>query len=267
MIQVPSIDVASGQRYFADSVEPDVWYLDSLEPAPVGQRAAVRWMPLPDSAYLAGEVRFGPGGDESEARPGMPRRLLPVPWEIAPVHAWYREGDRAKIVAQGKTSGFSASNAVFSGTAPLAAMVSSIVIAAELSCDAQLRTAPAIRVRGTGRADAVHDSIQKAELAEHAAWDTTIAAALLKMLTGAVGSAALQLTIDADGPGIDEVREAALLEWAHRILAALAPDLTLGFPASLLPSTRIQGPLNLDLDWASGDRFRFRTVKSLHTSG
>lgn len=267
MIQVPSIDGSSGQRYFADSIDPDVRYLDSLVPAPVGQKAAVRWMPLPDGAYLAGEVRFGPGGEEYKAGPGMPSRLLPVPWEMAPVHAWYRDGDRARIVAEGKTSGFSASNAVFSGTAPLAAMVSSIVIAAELSCDAQLAAAPAIRVRGTGRANMVQDFVDRAALAGHAAWDETIAAALVTMLKTALESAAFQLTIEADGSKVNELRDAALLEWAHRILTALAPGVSLGFPASLIPGTRLQAPLDLDLDWASGNRFRLRTVKSLQTNG
>lgn len=266
MIQMPSVDGSSGQRYFADSIDPDVWYLDSLAPAPVGQKAAARWMPLPDAAYLVGEVRFGPGGDEPETKRGMPHRLLPVPWEIAPVYVWYRDGDRAKIVAQGKTSGFSASNAVFSGTAPLAAMVSSIVVAAELSCDAQLAAAPPMRVRGSGRVDAIQDSLQRAEPAP-ADWDVTIAAVLRKLLTGAIESAALQLTIDAAGSAIEELREAALLEWAHRILAVLAPGLTLAFPASLIPGTRLEAPLTLDLDWASDHRFRLRTVRSLQTNG
>jgi hypothetical protein len=265
MIQIPSIGGSSGQRYFADSVDPDVWYLDSLAPAPVGQKKAVRWMPLPDAAYLAGEVRFGPGGDDPEPRTNMPRRLLPVPWDIAPVYAWYRDGDRARIIAQGKTSGFSASNAVFSGTAPLGAMVSSIVIAAELSCDVQLAVSPSMRVTGTGRVDALQDSFRRIE--SGAEWDATIGAVLIAMLAGAIGSAALQLNVDAGGSGGDELRDAALCEWAHRILAVIAPDVTLAFPASLISAMRLEAPPTLDLHWASGDRFRLRTVKSLQANG
>jgi len=266
VIQMPSVGGSSGQRYFADSNDPDLCYLDSLAPKPVGQRSAARWMPLPDAAYLAGEVRFGHGAGDAEPRRGPSQRLLPVPWEIAPVYAWYRDGDRAKIIAQGKTSGFSASNAVFSGTAPLAAMVSSIVIAAELCCDAQLAVAPLMRVRGAGHINALQESLRRVEQAP-ADWDVTIAAVLVKMLAGALESAAFQLTIEADRSALDELREAALLEWAHRILAVLAPDLTLAFPASLIPGTRLEAPLALDLDWASGDRFRLRAVKSLQTNG
>lgn len=265
MIQMPSIGGTSGQRYFADTTDPDIRYLDSLAPKPVGQRSAARWMPMPDAAYLAGEVRFGHGADDPEPDRDRLQRLLPIPWGIAPVYAWYRDGDRAKIVAQGKTSGFSASNAVFNGTAPLAAMVSSLVIAAELSCDAQLAAASLIRVRGTGRINALQDVLRRLEPAP-ADWDVTVASVLVKVLTGALESAAFQLTIDADRSAIDELREAVLLEWAHRILAVLAPGLTLAYPASLISDTQLDAPLALDLEWASGDRVRLRSVKVLQTT-
>ena len=53
------------------------------------------------TAYLVGEVRFGPGvegfGDITALTPGQ--RPVPMPWEIVPVFAWYREGDGVKVVA------------------------------------------------------------------------------------------------------------------------------------------------------------------------
>jgi hypothetical protein len=268
MMCIPSVSRTSERRVFAESVDPDVLYIDPVSPAPVGKAPAIRWMPLPDAAYLAGEVRFGPGADDFDAKPGLTRRLLPVPWEIGQVHAWYREGDRPRIVARGKTSGFGASNAVFSGTAPLAAMTSPVVVSCELECDAELgrgSTRQPFRVRGGGEIGGLRDSLQ-AELTTGAAWDATVAGQLIRFLTRALEASVVSLHIDGDGVEAEELREAALLEWAHRILRSLAPGETLGCPASLIPDTRPGAPPDLGLDWHLGARLKFRAVKSLQTT-
>src|ERR1051325_11698912 len=114
MIAAPPIDCSSRACVYRDTADPQALYVDLLEPAPVHGESAVRWMPIPDSsAYLVGEVRFGPGaegfGEVPRVSPGQ--RMIPMPWETVPVFAWNRQGDGVRILGRGKTSGFGASNA------------------------------------------------------------------------------------------------------------------------------------------------------------
>lgn len=270
MITLPSITTLPRARLYGDSADGQIVYVDLLHPAPVRGNSAIRWMPIPNSlAYLVGEVRFGPGnegfGDVPELVSGQ--RLIPMPWEIVPVFAWYRQGDSVQVVARGKTSGFGSSNAVFNGTAPLSAMISPVLVSAELVCKARLVGA---QVNGNGRPDALEGALGRAALGDRAAWNVSLGEALVDMLTELLGSADLTLTLDVDNPKTDrdqgllaELRQLALIEWAHRVQALVAPELTLAAPAALVKISKLTILPMLDLAWSAGSTVVLRAVRVL----
>jgi hypothetical protein len=272
LIVVPSVSTLPAARLYADSSDAQVLYVDLLNPAPVKGTSATRWMPLPEqAAYLVGEVRFGPGVDGFGDIPGMPpnTRLLPMPWAIAPVFVWYRQGDGVELVARGKTSGFGQSNAVFNGTAPLAAMISPVMIAAELVCQAQMA---GVQATGKGEAEAVNVALAKSKLGQRAAWDATLGQALVDLLTSLLKDGSLGLNISlanskdtTASARISELRDLALLEWAHRIQVLIGPELTLAAPAALVKSNSLAGPVSLGLDWPMGARLTLRTLRVLRS--
>jgi hypothetical protein len=218
-------------------------------------------------AYLSGEVRFGPGkeGFGRVPQPAESQRLIPMPWEIAPVFAWYREGDGVRLAARGKTSGFGSSNAVLNGNAPASAMISPVLIAAELVCQARLAWA---QVNGKGEPAAVEQALKKAALGPRADWQMTLSEALIDMLNGLLETSELSLWVQLESVKAEEsaqskfeLRKLALCEWAHRLQTLLAPDLTLAAPAALIQSTDLNAPLFLDLAWMAGSSVTLRSVR------
>lgn len=280
MISIPSMLSTGELHLYRDSTDEQIVYTDLLQPAPAKGSEATRWVPIPGSlAYLVGEVRFGPGKEEVEtvAKLFPQGRLLPMPWESAEVFVWYREKDQAHLVAKGKTSGFGVSNAVFNGTAPLSAMISPISVAAELVCSARLVGA---RIHGEGNLRSVEQALAKAPFGVNADWQNTVGAVLVSVLSELLdeGRLSLEITLPVV-QGKDsalqaemhaemhaEMLEVALLEWSHRIQASIAPDLTLGAPASLVSTTHFQQPLALALAWPESN-VMLRAVRILKPQG
>jgi hypothetical protein len=273
MIIIPSVATLPHARLYRDSGDTQVIYVDLLHPAPAKGDSATRWMPIPDAlAYLVGEVRFGPGpeGFGNVPQITVTQRLLPVPWEISPVFAWYREGDGVQVVARGKTSGFGQSNAVLSGTAPLKAMISPVLISTELMCQGRLSQG---QVRGKGTPVGLDRALAQAALGRRAEWDVPLGKALVQMLAHLVGSGDLTLHIAVDHPEPKaaqvleaELRQLALLEWAHRLQELIAAELTLAAPAALVTTT---GPVSLpsfDLVWAAGAHVTLRAIRILRAA-
>jgi len=265
MITVPSIKTLPSARLYQDSSQAELIYVDLLEPAPMRAQPA-RWMPMTErDAYLAGEVRFGPGSEGFGDIPALVtgQRLLPMPWAVSPVRVWYREGERARVVAAGSTSGFGASNAVFSGAAPLSAMISPVHIGAELSCPARLSRA---RLRGSGDARGLSAPLMGGVYSGDDGWDVTLGDALIRRLEALLESGALALSVEGDDltpEELAELRELALLEWAHRLRAATAPDMTLVFPLTALGDARWAAPDSMRIEWRSGDTVTLRAIRVL----
>ncbi len=270
MIAIPSILNLPGSRVYGDTADAQIRYVDLLKPSPAKGNSATRWMPIAgNGAYLVGEVRFGPGREGFGDLPkmGSDLRLLPMPWEICPVFAWYREGDGVQVVARGKTSGFGPSNAVFAGTASLSAMASPVLISAELVCNA---TMMGVHLSGEGNAKYVEESLAKAALGERAAWDTTLWDVLAHTLSEWLDIGCIAIKVrgaqqEREMPLalLAELRESLMMEWAHRIQVLMAPELTLAAPAALVKSTDLLAPLPINVAWTPGRLISLRAVRML----
>lgn len=269
MIVVPSAVSLPEARLYRDSADPQQLYLDVLAGSPLTGPDPVRWLPVPaQTAYLVGEVRFGPDVedfDRAKHQPGVPpaARLLPMPWESGPVFVWARQGEEdALLVARGKTSGFGPSNAVLTGTAPPATLAAPLQIAAELFGRARIGEA---RLRGAGSAGAVARAVAEAPLGDRAVWSATLADALLVLLQGLLERRDLTLELETAGDlEIEELRTLALLEWARRIADAWGAE-SLALPAAHLagPGRSPGRPLELDFDWCPGDTVPLRAVRGM----
>jgi hypothetical protein len=261
MILVPATSTRPGARLHADTDDPGAAYLDTIQPAPARGDAVGRWIALPDAAYLAGEVRFGPDESDFHALPPGTSRALPMPWASSPVYVWCREGGGVRLLARGKTSGYGMSNAVFSASAPAAAMIAPLAIAAELSCRARLASG---RVHGTVAAGALRRALADARIGGRAEWTATLAEALLHVLRGLLDRGDLKLAIEARESQAEELRELALLELAQRIRAASAgaPD-SLALPAAQVERVELQGATDLRIAWDAGAIVTLRAVRVL----
>ncbi|HSF43245.1 MAG TPA: hypothetical protein VLT87_25820 [Thermoanaerobaculia bacterium] len=277
MIVVPSAFSLPEARLYRDSADPQQLYLDVLRGAPLTGPDPVRWLPVPaQTAYLVGEVRFGPDVedfDRARQQPEVPpgARLLPMPWESGPVFLWARQGEEGALrVAEGKTSGFGPSNAVLTGTAPPATMASPLMIAAELAGRARLG---GVRLRGGGRAEALRQGLAEAPVGDRAVWSATLGDALLSMLERLLEEGALTLDLEVAGdappeaPAIAGLRTLALLEWARRIAEAAGAG-SLALPASHFADPRsAAASAALELDWHPGDTVPLRAVRVVCPGG
>jgi len=262
MIAVPCTAAYASARVYRDSTARDIAYVDLLEPAPVHGGRPARWFPMPgETAYLAGEVRFGPGpdgfGDVARSLPN--RRLMPMPWNISTVYVWRRDGDQCQVLAQGKTSGFGASNAIFNGTAPLGAMISPVRISAELSCPAEIT----VRVRGGGAADA---PAAPAGHAPQEPWDATLGDILIAHFRRLLDQGKLTVSIQGDrlaGHVRDDLLMQVMLEWAHRFRPQVEAPVTLAYPAGALGNVRWSLAGDMEINWSPADRITLRVVRIL----
>lgn len=267
MLAVPANIIHPDGRFYRDTADQQLIYVD--QPA-LARRddALLRWLPIPESlAYVVGEVRFGadPGRFARLPQVVPGQRLLPMPWTVAPVYVWSRQEDGVHVVTEGKTSGFGASTAVFSGTAPLRAMISPLLVAAELTCPAHL---VAGQVTGSGQPTVVSAAIAQAALGARADWAATLGAVLVALLDELCKQGVLTLQIqdsDTKTKGAvaqcQELHELALLEWAHRIRTVLAPAFTLATPAALV-RTPLREPLpDLALSWRPGSSLTMRAIR------
>ena len=270
MIVVPSSASLPETRLYRDSVDPKVAYLDLRRAKPVRGTEAVRWLPVsPQDAYLMGEVRFGPDAEEFNQVPGLApnERVLPMPWGAGPVWVWGRDGDGARLIAKGTTSGFGMANAVLNGTAPLGAVGAPVMLAAELTCRAQLAMA---WLSGSGSPSAAESVADQARVGRSAAWSATVADALLAALEEAVRAGLLALAVEPTAPSSEaaEVREVALLEWARRVAVAATPPVeSLAMPAARVARLRLAAPPDFRIDWPAGTVVSFRAIRVLAPGG
>jgi hypothetical protein len=270
MIVVPSSTSTPETRLYRDSVDPKVAYLDLRRAKPVRGTEAVRWLPVsPQDAYLMGEVRFGPDAGEFEQVPGLApnTRVLPMPWDAGPVWAWGRDGDRARLIAKGATSGFGMANAVLNGTAPLGAVGAPVMIAAELTCRAQLA---GVRLSGSGQPSAADGVAAQARVGRRAEWSATVADALLVALEEAERTGLLALAVEptASSSEAAEVRWLGLLEWARRVGAAATPPVeSLAMPAARVARLQLAALPDFRIDWPPGTVVSFRAIRVLNPGG
>jgi hypothetical protein len=265
MISVPATSRHDQMRVYSDSADRQMLYLDVLRPAPVHGADIVRWQPIPpDLAYLIGEVRFGPAAEDLQNLPGTSpgMRVLPMPWPSSPVYIWSRDGDGVRRLATGKTSGFGLSNAIFNATAPARAMIEPVQVAAELVCQARL----AADMRGGATIGGINAALASARVGERAEWSATFGQALCATLRQQLDAGGLTLAVQTGGlapHAIEELRELALLEWAHRIAATQSPAIeSLAVPAPQIARLRPPAALDLALAWHAGDIVLVRAVRS-----
>ena len=265
MISIPATSRLDQTLVYHDSADRQMIYLDVLRPAPVHGADIVRWQPIPpDSAYLVGEVRFGPAAEDFQKQTGASpsMRVLPMPWAPSPVYVWSRYGDGVRRLATGKTSGFGLSNAIFNATAPARAMIEPVQIAAELVCQARL----AADMRGGGTIVGIGAALERAQVGERAEWSATVGAALCAILRQQLDAGYLTLAVQPGGlaaPAVAELREFALLEWAHRIAAAQSPAIeSLALPAAQIARLQLPAALDLLLEWRSEAIVSVRAVRS-----
>jgi hypothetical protein len=265
MISVPATSRIDQTLLYHDSADRQMLYLDVLRPAPVHGADIVRWQPIsPDAAYLIGEVRFGPAAEDFQNLTGTPpgMRVLPMPWLSSPVYVWSRDGDGVRRLATGKTSGFGLSNAIFNATAPARAMIEPVQVAAELVCQAR----PSADMRGGGMISGIGDALARAQVGERADWSATVGAALCAMLRQQLDAGNLTLVIqpgDLAAPAVAELREFALLEWAHRIAAAQSPAIeSLALPAAQIARLQLPAALDLLIEWSSEAIVPVRALRS-----
>ena len=270
MIVVPMAAATSPYRFYKDAQDNALTYVDTLRPTPAGNEA-IRWLETTDRRVNAvGEVRFGlAAADLQTVAAQLPSsRVMPMPWQSGPVYVWSQSPAGSQLLATGKTSGYGVHNAVFSGAASSEMLGESVAIAAELSCTAQLSQA---QLQGGGQIAALKAALSCLPLGEAAPKMATLADLLLPMLQQLVNRKELILLAQAKALSIEaleELRQLALTEWAHRILAACSGGLvSLAMPATQVDELVLNQPLNLEINWSSGDTVPVRVVRVMRTEG
>lgn len=251
MITLPSSGSYPQARLYADSADPQLAYLDILKPAPVSGSHVLRWLLLPEKrAFLSGEIRYGPTTQDYTDTFLGKARLLPMPWPSCPVHVWNLRG----LLAEGKTSGMGMSNAVLSALTPVDAVGLPLIVAAELTCKAQL---VGLSVHGGGDVEAVKAAVGKLPLGD---WDTTIGDALVMALNALVERGGLTIHIEGNHAHQAEITQLVLLEWAYRLLTSGSSG-GLALPASHYSHLAASDSLDLNIHWRPTDFITFRAIR------
>ena len=238
IMSIPAISRLDQTLVYHDFADRQMIYLDVLRPAPVHGADIVRWQPippdfgLPESASSFGSRRRG----LSETGRRVARHACAADAVGAsPVYVWSRDGDGVRRFATGKTSGFGLSNAIFNATAPARAMIQPVQIAAELVCQARL----AVDMRGGGTIGAIGVALERARSASAPIGRPPLARRCARSAAAARHRGYLTLAVQPGGlaaPAVAELREFALLEWAHRIATAQSPAIeSLARPAAQDP--------------------------------
>ncbi|MEM8806323.1 MAG: hypothetical protein AAGF01_09890 [Cyanobacteria bacterium P01_G01_bin.38] len=274
MLVVPTFATPTHYRLYRDSQDETLLYVDSMRPTPVHDEGLLWLLLSEDQAYSSGEVQFGPC--ETDLQQTLPptaaqsssARSLPVPWQPGPVYAWCQQAEGVHLLGRGQTSGYGLHNAVFNGTAGPEAMAAPVAIAAELHCSGQLAHA---QLRGGGQPEAVAAALEHLPLGDQAPKLATLADVLLPTLRQLINAKALILLANAENlsiEAIEELRQLALMEWAHRILSACqGENLSLAMPAAQVSSLVITQPLTLDINWFTGESIPIRVVRVLRVRG
>ncbi|MBC8163786.1 MAG: hypothetical protein H7Z42_21470 [Roseiflexaceae bacterium] len=265
MISIPTISKRGSARGYADTRDPHVLYVDSLEPM-VAPATPIQRQALPSGqAVFAADIRFGASAADMQRFAAPERRLLPMPWEIGAVYGWLPEGEGVRLLARGKTSGFGAHNAVLTTTTEARLIDAPVTIAAELALQGQLAGA---RLQGRGDLRAARELLHHAPLGQRARWHVTLGEALIAWLRALLNHGPLTLRAEATDltmEGVEDLRQIALAEWAHRVARAWFPRLeSLALPAALAGEPAEAMP-DLALDWYSGDLVTMRAVRGYNT--
>jgi hypothetical protein len=271
MIVLPTFACPTRYRLYRDSQDEGLIYVDTVQPLPV-HREAVRWLSISDEqAYCVGEVQFAPRNTDlsqfSETAQTAGARSLTMPWQSGRVFAWYQREVGVQPLAEGETSGYGIHNTVLNGTAGPEAIAAPLAIAAELYCSGQLAGAS---LQGGGDWAAVHAALQALPLGDAAPPMATLADVLLVMLRQLVETKGLILLARAEALSLEaiaELKQLALMEWAHRIVDAWGQKLSLAMPAAQVAALEISHPINLELNWCAGEVIPMRAVRVLRTQG
>lgn len=260
MIAVPTATLQGPYRLLADSADANLFYVDMLQPAAAHDRHILRWLLLPEKlAYLVGEVRFGPDGDDYArvSKPAPSARVLPIPFASSPVYVW----NQYQRLAEGHTSSTGMSNAVLNATVPVNAVGLPAVVAAELTYRATLLDA-SIDVSVDVRAlDSATDDLV---LGADADWSMTLADVLIPWLRAQHAAGTVQLTVRSAKGAAEELETIALVELARRIAAAQdSPACKLALPASGITRLVIENATNLSTKWGGNDINRLSVVRSI----
>lgn len=267
MIVIPCIaELRGGSRVYLDSDDAGLAYVDKLQPgAATEDGTLLRVAEFDGRNYLNGEVCFGP--DESRlketARHMTGKRLLTVPWEPGRVNVWTTDADgHVQRLANGVTSGYGRHNTVFS--AELGEAEAPLQVAVALHCRARLQGA---RVIASGLDSTAAQVAAALPVGVHAPWTATLAEVTVAVLRELVKRRMLSLMVEARDlalPGLDDLRELALHEWATRLLADCGHGEALAHPAATLSELSPRGDSAIDFVWQPGDTVNMRTVRSLH---
>ncbi|MCB9432754.1 MAG: hypothetical protein H6668_12295 [Ardenticatenaceae bacterium] len=265
MLTLPAFCTHQQTAVYRDTTDKNRFYLDA--PAPDNSNTAVRWLSTPTAAaYLVSDIRFGADPQQLQtAGQRLGGYLHPVPWNVSPVFAWGQHNGRVRMIAHGRTAGYGSHNVVLGGELPAAMMGQPIVIAAELTAQAQLTGAG---VRGHATApDLVADLIGQIPTGSRVSWATTLADVLLPTLRELLRRQLLTLLVDASDVtlnALSELRDQALLEWASRL--ATAARTSLAAPAAAIEQFT-PGSIDWTLTWPLHHTIPLRAMRVIRTRG
>jgi len=270
MIVVPSCSTPAPYRLYPDAEDEALTYVDTLQATPVHQEA-IRWLQLCDRQVSAvGEVQFGPDTRDFKALENQhpSARSASMPWQSGPVYVWTQQQNGIQMLATGKTSGYGSHNAVFNSTTELKTAHKRIGIAAELSCSGQLAQA---NLQAGGKLEVIEEALSCLPLGDRAPKMATLADVLLPVLQQLVNLKGLVILAKAKALSIgalEELRQLVLTEWAHRIINACeGKPLSLAMPAAEVNKLKLNQPLNLEINWSSGEVVPIRVVRTLRVQG
>ena len=265
MLTLPTFCTHQQTAVYRDTTDKNRFYLDA--PTPDNSNTAVRWLSTPTAAaYLVSDIRFGADSQQLQAAgQRLGGYLHPVPWNVSPVFAWGQHNGRVRMIAHGRTAGYGSHNVVLGGELPAAMMGQPIVIAAELTAQAQL-TGAGVRGHATAT-DLVADLVGQMPTGSRVSWGTTLADVLLPTLRELLRRQLLTLLVDATDVtlnALSELRDQALLEWASRL--ATAARTSLAAPAAAIEQFS-PGPIDWTLAWPPQHTIPLRAMRVIRTRG
>ena len=265
MLTLPAFCTHKQTAVYRDTTDKNRFYLDA--PTPDNSNTAVRWLSTPTAAaYLVSDIRFGADSQQLQAAgQRLGGYLHPVPWNVSPVFAWGQHNGRVRMIAHGRTAGYGSHNVVLGGELPAAMMGQPIVIAAELTAQAQL-TGAGVRGHATAT-DLVADLVGQMPTGSRVSWGTTLADVMLPTLRELLRRQLLTLLVDASDitlNALSELRDQALLEWASRL--ATSARTSLAAPAAAIEQFT-PSPIDWALTWPPQQPMPLRAMRVIRTRG
>lgn len=265
MLTLPAFCTHQQTAVYRDTTDHHRFYLDA--PTPNNSNTAVRWLSTPTAAaYFISEIRFGADPQQLQAAgQRLGGYLHPIPWNVSPVFAWGQHSGRVRMIAHGRTAGYGSHNVVLGGELPAPMMGQPVVIAAELTAQAQLVGAG---LRGHATApDLAADLVSQIPTGSRVSWATTLADLLLPTLRELLRRQLLTLLVDTSDIALNaltELRDQALLEWASRLTAAARTSLAA--PAAAIEQFT-PNPIDWTLTWPPHHTLPLRAIRVIRTRG